>query len=80
MTGTDSTSVQLNSISKRLTEIERRLDALEQGRNPTSRAKDLRPEPRPKPTARKPATSTIKYNYLKKTIDDARRSYEKEQR
>jgi len=67
---------QLNSISQRLTEVEERLKTLERAMNPVGKAKNLREKTNPMP---KRNPRPLRHNYLKKTIADARRRYEREQ-
>lgn len=65
---------QLNALSQRLADVERRLTFLERSVTPTRRAEELRRDDNPKPRTRQ----LLHHNYLKKTIDAARRRYERE--
>jgi hypothetical protein len=68
---------QLNMLSQRLAEIERRLNSLERSTTPVHIAKELRKENNPKPERTK---QPLHHKYLKKTIDAAKRRYEREHR
>lgn len=62
----------VDSISERLDQIDARLEALENSGNPSSKAKELRKK---NPS---PPKKDVNHNYLRKTIDDAKRRYEQE--
>ncbi len=66
---------QLSSIIHKLSEIEHRLSALERSAGvgkPKSSPARLNPPP--------PREGTVRYNYLRRTINVARREYEREHR
>ncbi len=66
---------QLNVLSQRLADVERRLTFLERSITPARKAKELHRENNPKSGSVK---RPLDHNYLKKTIDAARRRYEHE--
>lgn len=66
---------QLNMLSQRLADVERRLTFLERSITPAHNAKEFRGKNDPKA---KSAKAPLHHNYLKKTIDAARRRYERE--
>lgn len=66
---------RVEALSRRMDELERRLKVLEQAATkPVSTAKELRSKS-PSPTRKREPPN---HNYLKKTIDDAKRRYEQE--
>lgn len=78
MGGTSNPSLQgrLDSVIQRLEKVEKRLDILEEAAKPVSKAKELRRKDLPPPSE----DSSPNHNYLKRTIDDAKRRYEREYR
>ncbi|KXB03770.1 hypothetical protein AKJ35_00365 [candidate division MSBL1 archaeon SCGC-AAA833F18] len=62
----------IDSISERLDQIDARLKALENPGNPSSKAKEHRKK---NPS---PSKKDVNHNYLRKTINDAKRRYERE--
>lgn len=66
---------RLNMLSQRLVDVERRLTSLERSTTPVRKAKELRREDNPKSGSVK---RPLHHSYLKKTIDAARRRYERE--
>ena len=70
-----SLQTQLNILSQRLNDIERRLSFLERSMVPARKAAELRGKDNPKPEQIK---RPLHHNYLRKTIDAARRRYERE--
>ncbi|KXB03213.1 hypothetical protein AKJ47_02655 [candidate division MSBL1 archaeon SCGC-AAA261G05] len=66
-------SGELDSISERLDEIEARLEKLEEARESSgTKAKELQNKATTKPAAR------VNHNYLKRTIEEAKKRFEKE--
>ncbi len=66
---------QLNALSQRLANVERRLTFLERSMTPARKVEESRGENNPKSSRPR---QLLHHNYLKKTIDAARRRYERE--